>query len=295
MEHHAPPANPVGQLEPLADNPAWFEALMPLAKKPRRTTPPFLLGNSLGVVPGRVVDKIAAREYVDLAELLPDNAELLRREGERDKWPLATAGSRSLRRITSIAQWVHAFAAFAAVEVSQRPSRALEMLGYIRLVVRLTEKCHSRNPLGWLSYDTFFRQKAAAEQNLSWAKQDTDLVTDHVLSPEDAACSICGAGDHKAAVCSLRPTESGATASPRAAAFPSAAGNAGSRRPQKSEPCRLFNFAPTGCGYGSRCVFRHVCDKCGNKGHRAAECQATGKQQQQPAPQGPRAQSPRPQ
>ena len=116
----------------------------------------------------------------------------------------------------------------------------------------------------------------------------------YVLSPEDSACSICGAGDHKAAVCALRPTESCAAESPRAAAFHSAAGNAGSRRAQNSDPCRLFNFAPTGCGYGSRCVFRHVCEECGNKGHRA-ECQATGKQQQQPAPQGPRAQSPRPQ
>ena len=42
----------------------------------------FLLGYSLGVVPGRIAEKITAREYVYLAELFLDNAELLRRRAK---------------------------------------------------------------------------------------------------------------------------------------------------------------------------------------------------------------------
>ena len=54
--------------------------------------------------------------------------------GARERESLARVGSSECAcRITSIAQWVQAFAAFAAVKVSGRPSRAL---GYIRLVVR---------------------------------------------------------------------------------------------------------------------------------------------------------------
>ena len=86
---------------------------MPLAKKPRRAAPPFSLGLLLEVVPGRVVAKIAAREYVDLAELLPDNAELLRLEGKRERWLAPGSGLRApLRRIASVLQWIQAFAAF---------------------------------------------------------------------------------------------------------------------------------------------------------------------------------------
>ena len=55
---------------------------MPLAKKPRCSTSPVSLGALLGVVPGRIVAKITAREYDDLSELLPDNAELFRRAVE---------------------------------------------------------------------------------------------------------------------------------------------------------------------------------------------------------------------
>ena len=139
------------------------------------------------MVPGGVVAKISAREFVDLSELFPDDAEMLRREGERVS--LARVGSSECAcRITSIAQWVQAFAAFAAVKVSGRPSRAL---GYIRLVVRKGGRGGGGGggemPPARVSGVSQLRhvlQKAAAEQHLSLAKQDMKLFANHVLSLE---------------------------------------------------------------------------------------------------------------
>ena len=184
-----------------------------------------------------------------------------------------------MRRIALIAQWVQAFAAFARVEISQRPSRANEMLGYIRLIVQMAEKF--RNP-EWPTYDSLFRQKAAAEPQLSWAIKDPDLFTSHVLSLECLACSICSAGDYKASECALRVVR------------PAAEAKTGARRgPTASrDVCRLFNFAQNSCRFGTNCVYRHACDKCG-KGHRALDCKTAAKTPQ--AAQGQRAASPRPQ
>ena len=49
----------------------------------------FMMSTSLPPVPGRIVAKIKARQFVAFAELLADNAELLRRESERDYGPPA--------------------------------------------------------------------------------------------------------------------------------------------------------------------------------------------------------------
>ena len=124
-----------------------------------------MMGTSLPPVPGRVVAKIKARQFVDFAELLADNAELLRRESERDYG--SPAWSRpQLRQVPTIIAWVQAFASFAAVELQLRPERAVELMAYLRLLVRETMRCGSE---GWRQYDTQFRQQAAADPNIVWS------------------------------------------------------------------------------------------------------------------------------
>ena len=58
--------------------PADEESVSPPPKK--RAVPVFVHGLGIPPVPGRLVEKILEGQFVDMAELLPDNIELLRRE-----------------------------------------------------------------------------------------------------------------------------------------------------------------------------------------------------------------------
>ena len=58
--------------------PADEESVSPPPKK--RAVPVFVHGLGIPPVPGRLVEKILDGQFVDMAELLPDNIELLRRE-----------------------------------------------------------------------------------------------------------------------------------------------------------------------------------------------------------------------
>ena len=73
-------------------------ALQPPAKK--RETDHFFHGVGISPVPGRLVQRIVDGAFVDMAELLPDNLELLRRESIN---PFPSKDSKvKLRQISSI-------------------------------------------------------------------------------------------------------------------------------------------------------------------------------------------------
>ena len=91
---------------------------------------PFLWERlSRPLVPGRAVDKILSGEYIDFSELLPDNMELMRRDGERDMAAGWQSGRSPIRRLTSILSCVQAYAAFLAVVRSRTNQIALHTCG----------------------------------------------------------------------------------------------------------------------------------------------------------------------
>ena len=136
--------------------------------------------------------------------------------------------------------------------------------GYIRLIVRMAE---TSRPGDWLSYDKFFRQKAAAEPHLSWT-QKRQTFSRPSSSPRRGwharHVRVCGASDHKAVDCALRANKLSASA------------RTASKR--NRDVCRLFNDTSGGCRFGANSIYRHACEKCG-KGHRAADCKSPGTQQ----------------
>ena len=108
--------------------------MAPAAKEARSA--PFVIGEALPLVPGRAVDKILAGEYIDFSEFLPDNMELMRRDGERNMAAGWQSVRSPMRRLTSLLFWVQAHAAFAAVVLSHRPDRSTELIAYLRVLVR---------------------------------------------------------------------------------------------------------------------------------------------------------------
>ena len=230
-----------------------------------------MMGTSLPPVLGRVVAKIKARQFVDFAELLADNAELLRRESEaRLRFvsvvtPTASTGS--------IIAWVQAFASFAAVELQLRPERAVELKAYLRLLVRETMRCGTE---GWRQYDTQFRQQAAADPNIVWSTLNSWIHSwTFLYGANPKRCMLCvnSDGDHVTSQCALRTAED-RWASWRATDSENAGSNG------KTSTCRLYNYAEKGCHY-QPCAYKHSCARCG-KGHRARECKLGPAQGQAP-------------
>ena len=92
----------------------------------------FSLAEHFPPVPPKLVQKIQAGEFVDLAELLPDNMEMVRRasiEGQGQS-------QRQLRRVVNLLTWVQRFSTYAAILGEAQPHRSRDLLAYMRLIVR---------------------------------------------------------------------------------------------------------------------------------------------------------------
>ena len=89
----------------------------------------FSLGETFPPIPGILVKKIQAKEYVDLSELLPDNVELLRRAEVEPSTQVQ--GQRQLQRVSTLSTWVQCFATYAAVLAEAHPHRMRDLLAYL--------------------------------------------------------------------------------------------------------------------------------------------------------------------
>ena len=73
---------------------------------------PVVVGEGTPPVPAKFVKQIQFRQFVDFAELLPDNLELLRRLQESSVSGANEAGHRRLRQVSSLGIWVQCFAVY---------------------------------------------------------------------------------------------------------------------------------------------------------------------------------------
>ena len=168
---------------------------------PPPTSPDFALEDGVSVS-GKMVAKIQAGQYVELAELLPDNLELLKREvGPFFEW---MPQSRSqLRSIPSVLSWARCFSTYAIVRCAGDPSRAASLFSYMRLILQEAAKLGGE---GWRTYDTRFRKLAAVRPEMDWATPHQGIYAQTFVALGNNAprCPVCLDTDHVKAVCSLR-------------------------------------------------------------------------------------------
>ena len=86
---------------------------------------PFMLGEGLPPVPGRLVQKIQRGDYVDMAELLRDNMELERRKAscESSASALGLGIQPSCREVPNLISWVQCFGVYAAIVSAKHADR----------------------------------------------------------------------------------------------------------------------------------------------------------------------------
>ena len=116
----------------------------------------LFIGAGLPLVPQKLVQRIQAGEFIDMAELLPDRLGVNAGppvEGDKD--------DKTPRRcqVTNILEWIQCYSIYMAVRLQKYPDKVQDMLGYQALIVEARMEYEGD---GWLGYDRRFRQTAAA-------------------------------------------------------------------------------------------------------------------------------------
>ena len=126
--------------------------------------------------------------------------------------------------------------------------------------------------LGWIAYNSQFRQQAVAGSRASWSELNPSLMAATVLNAgSDASgrvCTLCLAADHSKQDCALLSLEA-ATHTPKPP--PSATGAMSRFKPYnlQEEICRQLNW---GSCTAMPCRFEHICFSCQKPAHGSHEC-----------------------
>ena len=204
--------------------------------------------------PRKLVEKVIARQFVDMRELLPDNISLLHRlESVQGPIPVQTLGPTRprLRNVTTISTWVYCFLGYMAILTTDPRTR--DQLAYARLIIREAQRHGGR---GWLDYGRAFRQQAAVDPSIRWNTLFPGLQASTILgqtnSQASTFCTLCRGADHVQSQCALAylyPQPMRASAQVRQTS------NRPARRAENI--CKSWNKGA--CIFPNTCTYRHVC------------------------------------
>ena len=148
-------------------------------------------------IPGKLVARIQALEYVDMQELLPDNLALAERLAALPQGlaPPKPPGEREIAGDRALLTWVSTFATYMAIVAEAHPTRVGDMLVYMRLLIREAGKFGGN---GWLTYDAVFRRNNAG-LSAPWNYIDASLHQFYIAIQQGkvaAPCTHCYEIDH---------------------------------------------------------------------------------------------------
>ena len=130
---------------------------------------PVTIGEGLPPVPGKLAKRIQSGQFIELAELLPDQLGAITALPDEDG---SKASKSSPKQISSIIEWIQCFGIYTAVLSKSQPHRVTDLLGYQTLILQAYMEFHGDC---WLRYDRAFRQKAATLTDKKWAIIDSTL------------------------------------------------------------------------------------------------------------------------
>ena len=251
----------------------------PSAAKP---SPPamFSVGAGLPPVPKKLVDRIQGGEFVDMAELLPDRMGCTAALFNNEKVDKLLKSKR--RQVTSITEWIQCYSIYAAVLTAEHPGRIQDLLGYQALIV---EACSEYGNEAWLGYDRRFRQMAAANPGITWARIDPTLWNMAFTGQAKAVrCKFCFSLTHTSEECDWAPTTRVATTLVTVA--PPQPPNPPQRWKNPAQICFSWNHSnDPHCAFPG-CKYQHICLYCAKdpqvqyKNHKAIHCSNRRRPQQ---------------
>ena len=228
--------------------------------------PGMSLSISLRPVPARLVSQIQSGHYVEMRDLLGDNAAIGRQlEDIRTTMGanvLQVSSRPRVRDVTSLESWLCCFLSFLAVGTADLVTR--ERLAYAILIIR---ESLQHGGSGWLQYDRLFCQQAAMDHTLPWNVINPGLQATTTLAQRSPAggqfCSLCQDCDHSAEQCALAQLQH---------QLVETASRGPTTRLSTSRICHSWNEGA--CTHPGTCNFRHVCLNCFQASHPARNCPA---------------------
>ena len=208
---------------------------------------PMIVSHSFPPIPGKVAERIRGRKFVEMKELMPDNAAL------RTQWAESGFSSSSLRlrEFDDPLSWAFYFLGFLAVLSTDKTAK--ELAAYGQSIIHLAQRHGGR---GWQAYDRLFRQQVAAGSPLPWNELSPSLLASTVFAGSSnrgsSSCQLCNGADHSQAACAL---QAGLVGSGGSADSPA-------KRAKSLEACRRFNKGECRLSQDA-CKFSHSCLACG--------------------------------
>lgn len=240
----------------------------PLPSTGKQIKPPYKVANSIVPIPGRLVCRIQALEYVDMRELLPDNLALAERLAALPQGlaPPKPPGEREIAGDKALITWVSSFATYVAIVAEAHPSRVGDMLAYMRLIVREASKFGGN---GWLTYDTVFRRNQVG-LSTPWNHIDASLHQVFIANQQGRVlipCKHCFEVDHvstECAVAAVLPKSRDRTAESlpfsTGAERSMAKGKCPAPYTRQRPICSSWNNGS--CKFPGKCTYAHVCTNC---------------------------------
>ena len=269
-------------------------------------------------VPARVKQRIVQGEFTDFDTLLYDSPLPLRYGMSlspsfsfRLSHDPSVAGDvliaqqrpANRRAVHDLATWMEAWNVYVTILVASYPARALELLGYQRIICEASSRFPARC---WLRYDVSFRTCTAADRSLRWDRKHDLWLGCFTLhdaqqpSPQQPAsaygaswkparrpCTYCGNLFHLPHNCTHSPfrgprpptmpltqTPTGATPSSSHSQYHSPTPNQPPFRATNSNRQTCKDFNNLGCTH-QQCRFRHASTRCGGTSHGERECMRT--------------------
>ena len=155
----------------------------------KQTKPPYKVARSTVPIPGKLVSRIQALEYVDMQELLPDNLALVECLVALPQGlaPSKHLGEREIAGEKALMTWVSSFVTYVAIVAEAHPARVGDMLAYMRLTVQEASKFGGS---GWLTYDTVFRRNQVGLSS-PWNYIDASLHQVYIENQQGRVATPC--------------------------------------------------------------------------------------------------------
>ena len=147
-------------------------------KSTEKETAKFKLGDTLPVVPARLVRRILRGDYVDMSDLMPESMDVEMRRAAGEEEPKASAKA-SRKVVPDIVTWAQCFSFFAAVVSSEYPEKAKDLWAYQAMMVTAAKRFGGD---GWRTYDSSFRQRLPSLEVAEFGKLDHAIYTTTFLA-----------------------------------------------------------------------------------------------------------------
>ena len=112
-------------------------------------------------VPSKLVKKIEAGDFIDMAELRPEGLGTM-----EDSAPGRSTKGKT-KMISNILEWIRCFSLYVAILSRSAPHRVPDLLSYQALIIEAQMEYPGDH---WLGYDRRFRQRAAVTKTTKWSK-----------------------------------------------------------------------------------------------------------------------------